>query len=454
MHRILLGTGLVFSFLLSNNLQASKDLPYQDGEFGCFSASEANRYISDFSIDVESFGGLELCNGAKDTKKLLNDIYLIEKTEFAAPRDHMFIKGFVPREQYYSWMKSQTRGVNRGHDIPFATAYNSWGYFTMQDGWAVLSTLGRVGTIIHEARHTAGYRHFRCDYGPYAPSGVSGCDTHYGQGGSHAVEMEYYARVVLESKNLHPVYKSMARLMALGRSNFVFNQKPMKQREGVLALAQDRLVLVDGREVMEKELPRVDVTARLRRTSHGASLVQGESATAVDLYNGSTLGVSLTDDYSYYKMFQIERPNAPPSLLGTEEIDIGNVRYFAALSQEGKIHSYNFPEGTWHAPSPALSGAQALVTRAPNGQAGLFVVKAEGTIVPFDLANRRFGSPLSVRWTSDVAAYVMNGSALAKLTSAGTLVDASTGAPISGVENYRFSDVVNVPLYDAFEVAR
>lgn len=452
--RILFFIAALMAAVTVSQVSQANTLPHQDAEFGCFDHAKADRYVRDYSIDVESFGGLELCDPAKDTKKLFNDLHLIENSQFQPGREHSFIKGFVARDNYYSWMKSQTRGVNRGHDIPYATAYNSWGYFTMQDGWATLSTLGRVGTIIHEARHTAGYSHYRCTFGPYASSSVSGCDTHYGQAGSHGVEMEYYARVVLEAKNLHPVYQSMARLMLLGRSNFVFNQMPLQKREALLGLSGDRLVLIDGTEVIERPLPRVEGDYRLKRTSFGASLVQGERAVALDLYKRDDLGFNTSDDYSYYKLFQTPRAGRPRSLRDTEEMDVGNLRYFLALDEQGKVFSYNFPQGDWHPASAAATDAASFVTRSPAGQAGIFVVKADGTVLPFNPANRQFGAALKDRWNADTAAFAMLGSSLVRLTSEGAVVDSSTGAPVEALTKYRFRDLVNVPMYDTFQVAR
>lgn len=439
-------------FLIS--LSAQAELPYLDQDFGCINQADAQRYVREFSIDTNSFGGMELCDSNRDTKKLLNDLLLIEKAEFEARGEHKFIRGYVARDNYYNWMKRETYGVRRGHDIPYATAYNSGGYFTMQDGWATLSTLGRVGTIIHEARHTAGYRHYSCSSGPYAGSGVSGCDTSYAQGGSHAVEMEYYARVVLESKNLHPVYQSMARLMALGRSNFVFNQNPMQKREALLAKNESKILLVDGTELAEREVPPHEADARVKRTSFGASLVKGQKSTAIDLYGASTNGVALSDDYSYYKLFQTPRDGLPGAIQDTEELDIGNLRYFAALDDRGRVSSYYFARGEWHPASSALPGARAFVTRAPNGQEGLFAVTSDGSIVPFDLRNRRFGTALSEKWPSSVASYAKMGTRLVKLTAEGQVVDAASGDPMEPFTSERFTDLVNVPMYDAFEVVR
>jgi hypothetical protein len=438
---------LLFAF----NAQA--ELPYLDSDFGCMNRSDADRYIRDYSIDVASFGGLELCDGSKDTKKLLNDIYLVEKAQFEAAGEHKFIKGYVARDNYYAWMKGETYGVRRGHDIPYATAYNSGGQFTMQDGWATLSTLGRVGTIIHEARHTDGYRHYSCNSGPYAGSGVSGCDTSYAQGGSHAVEMEYYARVVLEAKNLHPVYKSMARLMALGRSNFVFNTMPMQKREAVLAKNERKILLVDGNDMAEREVPLAEAGSKLKRTSFGASLVKGQKSIAVDLYGISALGIGLADDYSYYKLFQSPRDGVPGGVADTEEVDSGVLRYFVAMDAQGKVYSYNFPQGSWHLAS-AASAARVFVTRAPNGQDGLFAVTADGSVLPYDLRARRFGAPLAQKWQSDIAAYAKMGTRALKLTSSGEVLDANTGEAVAPFDSERFTDLVNVPMYDAFEVVR
>ena len=262
---------LIITLFLAASIQAA-DIPHEDTDFGCTNVNKAEQYRRDFNIDTRSFGGNELCKSQVDTKKLYNDLQIVEEGTFSQSGDNLFIKGFVPQNQYYAWLKSQTRGVERGNDIPAATAYNSGGYFTMQDGWAKLSTLGRVGTIVHEARHTAGYRHFACSYGPYADSRMPGCDTHYGQAGSHGVEMEYYGRVSVRGQNFHPIYKSMARLMAVARSNFVFNTPPMKKREGLLVLTQDQkaYLIADGERV-ERERPSVQ--GQLKRTSFGASIL-------------------------------------------------------------------------------------------------------------------------------------------------------------------------------------
>jgi hypothetical protein len=436
--------------LASVSAVASPYLPYLDADFGCVSQADAQRYLSDFRVNVESFGGLELCDSKIDTKKLLNDISLIEKTDFAPDPDHFLIGNLVPLDQYYGWMKALTRGVERGNDRPTASAYNSGGHFTMQNGWAALSTLGRVGVVIHEARHTQGYGHIPCTHGPYAGSGSEGCDASVAAKGAHAVEVEYYTRVVLNAKNLHPVYQSMARLMAMGRANFVFNESPMKKREALAALSGNRLLLVDGERVKESEAPRAAPASRLKRTSFGASLVKGKEAVAVDLYSAAS--EPSKDDYSYYKLFQAPRSMEPKQARDIEEIDLAEQRFFAVLGEDKRISTYDFPGGGWRAPTEPLAGALAFVTRVPNGPSGLFVVKEDGSILPFDLKTRRLGSPLSERWRKDTLAYAMNGEKLVRLTSEGRVVDAVSGTSLPAFHDRTVTDLVNVPLYDAYEV--
>lgn len=439
---------LLFLFLAFTFDLVAADLPHEDPNFGCFPEEKARQYVRDFSIDVQSFGGLELCDSRVDTKKLLNDLFLIENTVFGPSSDHSFVRGFVGPDRYYSWMKSETRSVRRGHDVPYATAYNSFGNFTMQDGWAALSTLGRVGTIIHEARHTAGYRHRRCTFGPYSASNVSGCDGNYAEGGSHGVEMEYYARVVLDAKNLHPVYQSMARLMAMGRSNFVFNEQPMKKREGLL-LVGEKALLLDG-EKKVREFPVPGASFELKRTSFGATFFDGRTAYALDLYSSGGMRPGM-DDYSYYKLFQIPRDSSPQEILSAEEVDMGNLRFLAVLAKNGKLYSYNFPQGKWHQPSAqTLANAEKFLTVSPDGKKGIFVRLASGEVLPVDLDNRRFGAPLSDRWPNGVKQLAHWNGQMLRLLDDGRVFQEKGEFPLTIGESY--SQMINVPLYDAFEV--
>jgi hypothetical protein len=430
--------------------QVQSTMPWEDSNFGCINETAARKYTRDFNIDTRSFGGMELCRHEVDTKKLFNDLLILELGTFQQEGKNVFIRGFVPAGQYYSWMKSQTRGMNRGQDIPYATAYNRGGYFTMQDGWALLSTLGRVGTVVHEARHTANYRHYSCDQGPYQGAGVSGCDPSYQFGGSHAVEMEYYARVSIYGTNFHPVYKTMARLMAIARSNAFFNQPVIQKREAVLALSVDRsqAELAMGQRKVIREAPQVEGV--LKRTSFGGALFTGQGALAIELYGSQKLGVPVEDTYSYYKLLLEKRL----PLVDFEEFDIGTQRYVLRMQNKRSLEFFNFPQGEWHRPL-ALNFEVALTsTQAPNGQTGIFLVGKDTKVYPLDPRSRTVGQPLNVTWDPNVVSLASWEGYQLKLKTDG-IIYVSNGQQEQvwpGAQG-RYKGLVNVPVYDGFDVS-
>ncbi|HEX4924166.1 MAG TPA: hypothetical protein VFV50_08770 [Bdellovibrionales bacterium] len=430
-------------------------LPVFDKDFACTPQATAQRYISDFRIDVKSFGGMELCNSKVDLKKLLNDITIIEQGRFDTSKTNLLIRDYVKADQYYAWMKAQTRGINRGDDIPYATAYNSFGYFTMQDGWATLSTLGRVGTVIHEARHTEGYRHIPCTHGPYGGASTAGCDRDYAYGGSHAIEMEYYGRVVAQGTNFHPVYKSMARLMAMGRSNFVFNESPIRVREVLTILGKDaRPAVLDG----DRLLARDGLTAAggaLKRTSHGAAVFMGSATLTLDLYSRLGGQTGIQDDYSYFKLLLLDRGQGPEPLRDMEEVDIGSRRFAVGLKRDNTIASYLFTEGKWSPFQQPVANAAGLVTTLATGEKGVFLRTNDGTIIPYDPARRAYGEPLKTKWPAElVSAASVNGHMLA-LRNDGTvyLYDGRNWSAVPALQKIPVAQMVSSPVYDAFEVA-
>jgi len=438
---------------LSTTPAFATDLPYLDADVGCLDSARADRYIRDLNIDIASFGGKEVCDPQSDAKKILTDIYLIEEGRFNTGGSNLFIKGFVTGN-YYDYMKRETNGMDRKNDIPYASAYNSGGYFTFQDGWAQSSTLGRVGTIIHEARHTEGYRHVICSAGPYAGSTVSGCDTSLRQGGSHGVEMEYYARVVVQGENFHPVYRSMARLMALGRSNVFFNDSPLRRREALVALeaGTNQALLADGAKLSERASPALGGV--LKRTSFGAAIFTTLNAWALDLYGTEQGAAPIKDAYSYFKMLE-RSDTAPLGLRDLEEFDVANKRYLVGLSNSGALVSYDFPGGKWVSLPTTNLNAQRLVTATPDGRSGLFVLSTDGSLYPFNPATRRLGTALGVRWPQDTVTLLKAGDRLLALRTDGSLVElAADGSsqPEAVFAGRALSQVVTSPLYDAFDV--
>lgn len=415
-------------------------LPALDQDFECFTAEQAERYVQDFNVDIGSFGGRELCDARIDSKKLLNDFSVVEQGQFQDDTSQLLIKGFIPSTGYYSWLKAQTYGVSRGNDIPYATAYNSGGFFTMQDGWSLLSTLGRVGTLIHEARHTEGYRHIICNQGPYRNSSVSGCDENYNYGGSHAIEMEYYARVAVLGKNFHPLYKTMARLMALARSNFVFNETPIQSTQTLVGLTPDGQLFVRAHD---RWLPRQapQFQGHLKTTSYGAAIYNSGQAYAVDLYERGTAQVDVADNYSYYKLLRSHRSDVND--IDFEELDLGNKRYVFSLGEDGQLYKYVFSSGGWTDGYRLETPATRIETVSPQGQKGLFVVADNGDILQINPERPEQQKRLAEKWPADLARVVFWQNKPLQHRANGSL---------EGFQNVLFSQVVNAPLYNAFEV--
>lgn len=438
-------------FTLLAQFAVAAPMEHDDSKFGCISQDKANRYIRDYNIDTRSFGGIELCNSDIDTKKLFNDLQILEDGRFSNSGNNNLIKGIIPADQYYSWMRSQTRGVERGNDIPTATAYNSMGYFTMQDGWAALSTLGRVGTIVHEARHTAGYRHYPCRQGSYEGSNLSGCDQSYSQAGSHAVEMEYYARVSVQGTNFHPVYKSMARLMAVARANFVFNTPVLRKREALVAVNSNAAYLYENGQWIQRELPSLSGQPTLKRTSAGAVLFGGDKAYSIEMYENTGSSPLIRDDYSYFKM--LSRKETWKDL---EEFDLGTRRFLVGITPDNKVSSFVFAQGSWSPLRGAGFEISKTATTLENGEQGFFLVGRNGDIYPFDPLTQRLGSAKNFKWSSTIVSAAKMGPQTLGLMTNGEVFENQNNqwVPWAPAQGMQFTGMVNVPLYDAFEVVK
>ncbi|MFN7728699.1 MAG: hypothetical protein ACK5P7_06055 [Bdellovibrio sp.] len=425
-------------------------LPVNDIDFVCVPQAKADQFKRDFNINTNSFGGMELCKNTVDTKKLFNDLILLEEGKFGTVPANNLIRGFVPIDQYYSWMKSATRGIERGNDVPYATAYNSGGYFTMQDGWAALSTLGRVGTVVHEARHTQGYYHINCNQGPYLGTSVLGCDRDYSYGGSHAIEMEYYARVSTAGVNFHPVYKKMARLMAMGRSNIFFNQTPLKQREALILLGQSgRAYLMDQNKWLNREAPAVQ--ARLKRSSFGATLLSGSMAFVLDPFENSGFDWSVNDDFSYFKLLNSDRLQGQ-NIRDFEEFDIGRKRHVFVLSDKNQYTNFNFRGGNWNRLINTPPGQTFdFATWTPEGEPGFFLVDQDKKMYAID-AERLTTRPIAATWPREAKAYAKAAGGFYQLNARGELSLVQSGSLIPVTSPEPIDQMVSIPLYDSFEV--
>jgi len=439
---------------VSASVHNDQSMPYMDGDFACISQTQAQKYVKDFRIDTQSFGGFELCNSAVDFKKLMNDFVIIENGRFqkVLGQNNLFIRDFLQGQDYYTWAKSQTRGVERGQDIPTATAYNSGGYFTMQDGWARSSTLGRVGTFIHEARHTAGYRHYPCQQGSYQGSSMAGCDSSYSQGGSHAVEMEYYAKVSTQGVNFHPVYQKMARLMAIARANFLFNTPVLQKRETLFALSNDRRqgYLLENNKWIQREIPVQD-NSQLKRSSFGAVMFDSVKAYAIEMYQNSGFSDLVLDTYSYFKILLDKNEK----IKHFEEFDLGTQRFIVKIDESNQISSFEFSRGEWGRSYPLPFSVSQIVTQVPQlKDTGFYIIKPDGKVAIFQPREARVAELQNVTWDSSVVKfYNVDGQRIYLKTDGKLYVENSNQLLLwDKAMDFIFSDIVAVPLYNGFDV--
>lgn len=444
----------VFILLLFGITTAvGQTLPFLDSQFSCFKSDQAKTYIQDFKIKPASFGGVELCNPNHDFKKLLNDLSIIEHGRFSSSGQSEFIRGFIPSSQYYNWAKTQILRIQREHNDPQAIAVNVRGHVSIQDYYGRLSVLGRVGTLLHEARHTAYYPHTLCLNGPYAELPVNGCDSDLNYGGAHAVEMEYYARVSVQGQNFHPMYKAMARLSAMARGNFVFNKSPLTKRDGLLIQSTSgSFWLLDQTRWIQR--PAItygqrSITGRLKRTSFGASLFTGNQAYAIELYEKFDPFEAILDSFSYYKTLI----NLNTHLADFEEFDIGAKRNIVLITPSQQFASYNFKLGKWN-PAQAL-GFKPLLTSPylADGKQGYFLVDSGAGIFSFDtLKNSFVKTPLS--WDLNTQSIVKANGKIYSLRIDKKIfyLNGNQWTELTLPPNTLVEQISSVPLYNTFNI--
>lgn len=440
---------VIFSLFLVGQFSLAQlaEMPYLDQNYSCVTSQKADTYIKDFNIKVQTFGGAELCNNNVDTKKLFNDLQIIENGKYDSTKVNPLIRGYVDLQNYYGWMKSQTRGIKRGNDVPTAVAYNQFGYFTMQDGWSKSSTLGRVGTVIHEARHTDGYKHVVCDQGTYQDTTQNACDTNYNYGGSHAVEMEYYARVAVQGLNFHPVYKKMARLMAMARANIFFNTPVMARTEAVMLLRTDmsKAEMIYQNIWINRELP-ASAQGELKRTSFGAVIFNGTDALTIDPYKNSGYADPVKDVYSYFKM-------NTNKVKDFEEFDQGSKRYVVKLTENNEMVFYAFSLGTWASPRKLPFNAVKFVKNFSGSKAGEVGIVADNGDIYLINAEPESISKTKNKWDFSQLGIAMNGQQKLILNDQGQVIDAATGLLWTKPEN-QYKNIVNIPIYNAFTIIK
>ncbi len=444
---------LFYFLLLITSISYAQTLPFDDSQFPCFTKDAARKYVKDFKIKTSSFDGVELCKPTSDFKKLLNALYIIENGQFQATGASSFIAGFIDSSQYYKWAKTQILKTERDHDDSATLAFNVRGNIYTQDYYYKISTLERVGTLLHEARHTAYFPHTLCKLGPYKDLSVNGCDVDFASGGAHAIEMEYYARVSVRGQNFHPMYKAMARLTAMARANFVFNTSPLNKRDALLVQSStgDYWLLDQNRWVQRPAIisnPQ-NINGRLKRTSYGATLFTGTRAYAIELYDRFNQTSSIADSFSYYKTLL----NLNMNLADFEEFDIGAKRSVVMITPSNQFASYNFKLGKWN-PLQNLNFQVKLSSPfLPDGRQGYFLIDSSGAIHSYELSSNTF-IKTNLNWDLKMQS-IAKANGLIYALSTNKKVFYLTGTQWTELplpEGINANQIVAVPLYNIFNI--
>ncbi len=402
----------------------------------CSDTPASPRYVRELNIKTSSFGDTKICD-------LVHSLQLIEDGEFIDSESSPFVRDFVDGELYYVWLREHIRSLESGNDLPETTASNSAGHITLQKHWHRLSSLARAGSLIHEARHTEGHSHTTCESGPYKDSPILGCDENFDQGGAHAVETEYYARVAEQGRNFHPAFKAMAKLMLRQRSQTVFNQDPLAEREQLLVRTTEGWMRVDtnGKEVLSWDFTD-SASLQLKTTSLGPALF--DLPLGAWLIRLQPFAVPL-DGNSFFKRLNL----APPSgMVDAEEFETGLRRYLYAADDQNHLFAYNFGQSTWTS-GGHHHGLKRLVTINPLGQTGLFIVFDNDTYCPIrasDLTCDR--SPSS--WPTGSKRFVHYQNSLLRLDENGKVYD-SQGRIWNDLANETVLDLIVIPNYEVQE---
>jgi hypothetical protein len=201
-------------------------------------------------------------------------------------------------------------------------------------------------------------------------------------------------------------------------------------------------------QVVQREVPQK--AGVLKRTSFGGVVFDGRQAFAIELYGNNHNNTPIEDTYSYYKL--LSRGVNP--VFDFEEFDVPPKRYSVQMKTNHTFQFFNYPNGDWNREANLNFQAQRSATRLENGQTGLFLIDAQGSIYPFNVQSLNVGSPLSVKWNPnhvDIANY--NGKTLILKTDGVIYEKQDNGSEVVwslGKDHY--SALINTPVYDGFAV--
>jgi hypothetical protein len=243
----------------------------------------------------------------------------------------------------------------------------------------------------------------------------------------------------------------MARLMAVARSNFVFNTGSLVSTERLLirSNAEESQLSVDETTWIRRQTPNLP-NSQLKRTSAGAALFDGQNALTYDLYN-QTSEQNIIDDFSYLKLFRQDRGQGQAPLADFLEADVAGKRFVLLLNQQGQITNYNFAEGKLNPWSRFSAPGAFFSTETPEGKKGLFLVHntAIYELNTFGTLNPRL---LSETWPRDLKSVMSLKQQRYFLSTNGELIAQDTTQQKESTLSLDVKDAVLVPTYSEFDL--
>jgi hypothetical protein len=184
-----------------------------------------------------------------------------------------------------------------------------------------------------------------------------------------------------------------------------------------------------------------------KRTSAGAAIFDYRMAYTVEMYEVTGFNPTLEDSYSYLKLLMESK--APYK--DFEEFDVGAKRYVVGVDQQNRWASFNFSRGRWNSSQATNLNFVKSTTRLPNGTQGYFLISDKNKIYQVDAENQRLSETVHV-WDPHVVNVAQYDGGLLFLKDDGVIYRAN-GQPWEKATT-TYSQIVNVPLYDSFEVKK
>ena len=295
------------------------------------------------AIPYDDLSSFDPCDENTDAYKLLHSLVLLKNLKLADGDLRRPLNQDILQNDFWAYF------VNRASTIINESEFDStclrgamaYVYSSQNDGnvhlcpvfyvnW--INAYDRAYTMLHEARHFAGYTHVTCNRGPN--TGKEGfCDTSIDEKGSYAVTVESLTKMAVLVDGLTPAAKFLLKTTAINWTDTSFNEVVLPQGFRATYLVGDdhKGYIYNGANL--SEVPSFE---KAKVISRDASLLvfpedKSDSFT-VDFYSKNfdhlpVLGVAAID---YNNMKVAERPTF---------VDVINANYLTSLAYDSLLEA-------------------------------------------------------------------------------------------------------------------